>query len=180
MSSRGSLGGVSQYLGIGELSFEMDDREGLAFRLACLLPGLALLALLITFMLEVAHDPSPASYGFWDRLQNVAAFLQSPLVYISLASLIVFGIGRVSYGQASWAFAGVVILVAGAFFTAVYVSMLYLLLERRSDPGDYYLFTVIRATFVFAVLGAGYAFLAYRGLSGPDQMWDEDQEEASA
>lgn len=181
MSYRGPLGGIREYLGIGELSFDLDDHQGRALRMISVLPGLALLALLATFLLDIAHDPTPvASYGFWDRLQTVAAFLQTPLVYIGLAALIVFGIGRVSYELGSYAFAVAAALIAGAFLTAVYASMLYLFLPIRTDPGDYYLFTATRATFVLGVLAVGYSFLAYRGLSGGSETWDDDEQEAPA
>lgn len=174
MTNQGPLAGIQDYLGIGELWFELDEREMRMLRIACVLPLLALLTLLGTFLLELFHDSNFQSLDFWDRLGRWFTVTEVPLIYAGLGGLFVFGIGRISYAQGSWAFAIAVSLIPIGFAAGMYASLVVLLSDSAFNfDGSYHLNTALSLAHLSGIFAVGFGFLAFRGLSAGEPEWEE-------
>jgi cytochrome bd-type quinol oxidase subunit 2 len=175
MTSQGPLGGVQDYLGVGELWFEMDQPEKRRFRAACVLPFLAAAALLATFLIDVFREPDYETYDFWDRLYSFASTVQVPFTYVGVAGLVVLGIGRVTRGQASWALAVALLLILSGITAGMYASLLPFVLSATADATDYHIGTAITLSWQSGILAMGFAFLAFRGLRDSEHEWEDDE-----
>ncbi|MEX1195734.1 MAG: hypothetical protein WD904_08755 [Dehalococcoidia bacterium] len=179
MSGRGPIGGIQDYLGIGELSFELDDRDRRSFRVACALPALAILANAASFTLDVFRGYGYDSNEIWRRLDAFSGVVQSPLTYVGLAGLVVFGVGRVSHAQGSWAFAIAILLILAGFAAGFYSSMMFLFAVDADLYETYHVSHALTCAWQFGTLAVGFAFLAFRGLSSDQADWDQDEEAAA-
>ena len=163
---------IARLLGIRGLDFTLNaaDKDRLVY--ASLLPLILFAGILVALAIEVVYGQEQAygldrdAVGAWQRIHAVAGVLESitPLV---VAGLFIAGIARVSRGVASWSalIACGLLLLAGLLFmgTAVAYGVVNLTYEETEDLHIFkWSFWAYDAAFV----AIGYAFLAYRGLSG--------------
>ena len=155
------------YLGIGELSFDLEPPERRALLIISALPALLLIATLTQLVYEIDVSPfNPFSYNE-SRVYRVAFLVQAPAAYVGLAVMMIAGIGRISRSEGSFCFVGAIVFAGLALLSAVYGSMVYALIEG-DDFGavrDWHADIALRFANPAGLVAAGYGFLAFRGLA---------------
>lgn len=156
------------------LTFKMSSSEARLFMLVSAIPLFLVVANIANIVIEEEWHPyffsvdgDPEAPRLAQRLNaffTVALFTGN---YVGLATLLVAGIGLPSRAVGSWSAVFSVAAWLGAFACWMYSSMPYLFedINGNNFGQDLRLEYAINAATTFAFIAAGYAFLAFRGMS---------------
>jgi hypothetical protein len=166
------LDGIQDYLGVGELRFDLSARERRNFRIASTMPTAAILAVTTRLVIDVLG----VDYNdeFWDRLATTLLVVEQPLILLGLAALFIFGIGPVTRSQGSWSFVITTFLIFAGFSAGLYATAGFAVLPDE-DIRDFRLYFAQFFAIDFGLLAIGYAFVAYRGLTHPELFWEDEE-----
>ena len=162
--------GLAEYLGIGELTFDLEPSQQRTLLIIFALPALLLVAALTQLGYEIEGSPSdPFSY-FDSRVYRLSTVVQTPAAYVGLAVMMIAGIGRISRSEGSFCFVGAIVFAGLAILSGIYGAMVYALIDIRSfaTVQDWHPDTVLRFATLAGLIAAGLAFLAFRGLARRD------------
>ena len=160
------------YLGIGELSFDLELPERRALLIISVLPVILLIATLTQLGYEIDRSLFddrlfPASLSYADSpVYRLAVVVETPAAYVGLAVMMILGIGGITRSEGSWCFLGAIVFAGVALLSGVYGSMVYVLIEPQDYESLQDLHPDIALGFasLAGLVAAGYAFLAFRGL----------------
>lgn len=160
---------AGRYFGITGLDFRLTKDSRRRILQMSILPLALLGAMLIHLTLDLYYDPATPPFGTmperWQRIMNLTAVLSSVLPPVCLAALIFGGIFRWGKAEGSWLLlTGASLIVAGlaAALAASAITAIELDPLERNHLRAY---TWASWASNFGLVGAGYCFVAYRGLA---------------
>lgn len=158
------------YLGIGELSFDVEPPERRALLIISVLPAIVVIATLTVLGYDIDRSPfDPSSYdrSFLFRLSGV---VPPPAAYAGLAVMMIAGIGRISRSVGSFCFVGALVFAGLSILFGIYASTVYALVDARDFEAieDWHARLALNFAGLAGIVAAGYAFLAFRGLAPRD------------
>ncbi len=168
---------IAAFFGIGKLDYRLTgpDKRRLAY--ASIAPALVLLGDVVRFLLQAIKGIPyfnsssvnfPPTQSFWWHLYSVVGGGEQFLLPIAVVLLILFAIYPVNRSQASLALLVTILLLNVSVVGGTYAVMTPLF-HSINDPGLFSHWYVAQVSVISrdaGILSAGYAFLAYRGLSG--------------
>ncbi len=163
-------GRIRHYFGITGLDFRLTEESRERIVWASLLPFALLCAMLIDLSLDLYFGrPSSPLFDLppegWQRAQNASITLSAVLPFVCLAVLFLAGVSRWSRAEATWMLAIGAVLASAAVLAAAATTAIRTFELDQLRQGDLRVYTWMRWTQSFAVLAAGYGFIAYRGLA---------------
>lgn len=155
-------------LGIGDVSLDVTPRERRLFVVVSILPVLVAMALLYQLAYDIDHPPDNFPFRdsavYW-HIYWSAQFVTFTMPYVALGLLFFHGVAPVGRGFGTWCLVTAVSVTVFALLLAAYGGLVNVI----TDPGsfsarDWHADIAIDMAENFALIAAGYAFLAYRGL----------------
>jgi hypothetical protein len=157
--------GLANYLGVGELSFDLEPSQRRWLMVVSVLPAVLIIGLFTQVGYEIDGTPETGS-GL--RLYRLATVVQAPAAFVGLGVMVFAGIGRVSRPQASFCLLGAMTFAALAFVAFIFGSSTITLVDDgRALMTDWHAFAALQFANAGGLVAAGYGFLAFRGLA-PD------------